>query len=101
MLFLILLRYTRSLDEVLAQLPAHRDYLDRHFAAGRLLFSGPRIPRDGGVILCRAETQEQARGLAEEDPFLLSGVADAEIVAFEASNVATGLEALLAPAPSP
>ena len=56
---------------------AHRDYLDEAYQAGKLLISGPRIPRTGGVIIACVKT----RG---EDPFHKQGIADYEVIEFKA-----------------
>ena len=53
-MFIVLLTYKLPLAEVERHLAAHREYLDRQYAAGTFLCSGPQNPRTGGVILCRA-----------------------------------------------
>ena len=53
-MFLVLLTYLQPLDAVDACLAEHREYLQRHYAAGVFQLSGPRQPRDGGVILATA-----------------------------------------------
>lgn len=81
-MFVILLTYTKPLPEVEKHLDAHRTYLDRHYADGRFLCSGPRIPRTGGVIFCRAADRVAAEAQAKEDHFHPYGVAAHEIVEF-------------------
>lgn len=80
MLFLIVLRYIRPLAEVEEQLSAHRAYLQRHYASGHFLLSGRQEPRIGGVILLRAADRASAERIVVADPFIGSGVAEAELI---------------------
>ena len=75
-MFVILLSYKKPLAEVERYLAAHREYLDRHYADGVFLCSGPQNPRTGGVILCRAADRAAVEALTSEDPFRIHGVAE-------------------------
>lgn len=66
--FVLTLTYTAPLDRIDALLPAHRRWLDGHYAAGTFLASGPRIPRDGGVILARGRSRTDLAALVRDDP---------------------------------
>ena len=88
-MFIVLLTYKLPLAEVERHLAAHREYLDRQYAAGTFLCSGPQNPRTGGVILCRAADR------AAEDPFRIHGVADYEIIEFSPVKRLPGFEAFL------
>lgn len=99
-LYLLLLTYTRPLEEVNAHLEEHRAYLRRAYAAGHFLVSGPRVPPGGGVILARAASAEDALALTRDDPFNQLGLATYEIVAFDALWSAPEFAPLLAE-PSP
>jgi uncharacterized protein YciI len=81
--FVLTLTYTAPLDQIDALLPAHRRWLDGHYAAGTFLASGPRIPRTGGVILARASSVADLVALIGEDPFARAGAAEYAIVEFE------------------
>ena len=94
-LCLILLTYVKPLDEVDAQMAAHVAWLDRGLSEGLFLVAGRRDPRTGGVILCRGKAG-QVEALAQTDPFVTSGVATAEVIAFNASFAAPALADLLA-----
>ncbi len=83
-LYLIMLTYTRPLEEVNAHLEEHRAYLRRNYAEGHFIVSGPRVPPGGGVILARAASEQAARDLIREDPFGQLGLATYEIIAFDA-----------------
>jgi uncharacterized protein YciI len=82
-MFIILLRYSRPLEEVDALLDGHRAFLDKHYASGRFLLSGRRVPRVGGVILARGDDEVELGRLLGEDPFHAAGVAAYEVIRFE------------------
>ena len=90
-MFIVLLTYKLPLAEVERHLAAHREYLDRQYAAGTFLCSGPQNPRTGGVILYRAAVE----ALTAEDPFRIHGVADYEIIEFSPVKRLPGFEAFL------
>jgi uncharacterized protein YciI len=94
-LCVVLLTYTVPLDEIDAKMKAHIAWLDAGYDAGVFLASGRRVPRTGGVILVRGHEAEVA-ALIATDPFVESGAAEAEVIAFTASQAMDGLGALLA-----
>jgi uncharacterized protein YciI len=93
--FLLLLTYVKPLAEVDALMRKHVAWLDEHYAAGRFLVSGRRIPRTGGVIIARGEDRAEIEALAATDPFVRGDVATCEVVEFRASQKAPGLDRLL------
>jgi len=42
------------------------------------------VPRTGGVIIARVKTPEEANALIQEDPFFKEGIADYEVIEFQA-----------------
>jgi uncharacterized protein YciI len=94
--FLVLITYTQPLEAVEAVLAAHREYLQQHYAAGVFLLSGRKEPRDGGVILARANSAVALKAILDEDPFSISGVASYQIVEFIPTMSAPELATLLA-----
>lgn len=94
-MFVLLLTYIKPLAEVEKHLAAHREYLDRHYAAGTFLCSGPQNPRAGGVILCRAADRAAVDALVREDPFRLHGVAEYTTIEFTPTKQAAGFETFL------
>ena len=63
-------------------MPAHRRFLDEHFAAGEFLASGPQVPRTGGVIIARAADRDAIEQLVAADPFTRDGLATYDVHAF-------------------
>jgi uncharacterized protein YciI len=81
-MFIVSLTYEVPLAEIDAHLEAHRDFLDRHFATGAFLASGPKVPRTGGVILAAVAEREALDRILAEDPFQRNGLASYAIEAF-------------------
>ena len=92
-MLLLLLTYTRPLAEVDALMREHVAWLDMHYAAGRFVVSGRRVPRTGGVIVARGDDREAMEALAASDPFAARGVATCEAVQFRASQAEAGFVA--------
>ncbi|HEY5801627.1 MAG TPA: YciI family protein [Burkholderiaceae bacterium] len=82
-MFIILLHYIKPLEEVERHLPAHRAFLEKHYADGHFIVSGRRVPRTGGVIIAKAAGREQVNDLIAGDPFYRHEVAEYDIVEFE------------------
>ena len=81
-MFIVILTYKKSLEEVDRYLQAHRDYLAEHYAAGDFIMSGPQTPRVGGVIVMRAENRSVVDTIIAQDPFKVNAIADYQIVEF-------------------
>lgn len=94
-MFVILLTYKRPLAEVERFLADHRTYLDRNYAEGTFLCSGPQNPRTGGVILCRAADRAAVEALIAQDPFRIHGIADYTVVEFSPTKLQPGFEAFM------
>lgn len=94
-LFLVLIRHTRPADEIDRMRPAHREFLRRHYEAGRLIVSGPRCDRTGGVVLARAGSAEEVAAWFEADPYSLARAAEYEVVEFAVGSHAEGFERFL------
>ena len=99
-LYLILLKYIRPPEEVTAHVEEHRAYLRRHYTAGDFIVSGPRVPPEGGVILARAASEADARALIADDPFSQLGIAEYQLIPFDALWSAPGFAALLETPPA-
>lgn len=78
--FLINITYVVPLEKVVEITPAHRDYLKLQYEAGRLIFSGPRVPRTGGVLFAKAEDISEIQAMIAGDPFKTEGIAEYEVV---------------------
>lgn len=59
--------------------PAHLDYLNGLFLEGKIFASGPFADGKGGMVIYKAETQEEAQSLAENDPVIVAGCRTLEL----------------------
>ncbi|WP_343639651.1 YciI family protein [Roseateles sp.] len=80
MLFIVTLNYRAAQADIAAQLPAHRDWLARHVAAGRFVVAGPLEPRTGGLILAHCEDRAELDALLADDPFVTFGLVDVAVL---------------------
>jgi uncharacterized protein YciI len=85
-MFVIELTYKAPLSEIDASMAAHVRFLKKYYAAGNFLISGRKIPRDGGIIVAVAKSQEDIEAIIREDPFCARGLADFRIIQFRASQ---------------
>jgi len=81
-MLIIELTYKKPLDEVENHLQEHRDFLTKYYGKDIFIASGPKQPRNGGIILAKA-TREEGETLIKEDPFYINGIADYSIIVFE------------------
>ncbi|UGX84741.1 YciI family protein [Phyllobacterium meliloti] len=94
-MYVVSLNYVAPLEELDAVIDGHIAFLDRHYASGTFLASGRKVPRTGGVILARSESEEALRAILAEDPFWQKKLATYDIQQFVATKAQKGLEGLL------
>jgi uncharacterized protein YciI len=94
-MFFISLRYVKPLAVIDSLISEHVAYLREQYAAGIFLLSGRKVPRDGGVIVCRGVSREELARILSRDPFARAGAAEYDIVEFTPSMAGEGLEGLL------
>jgi uncharacterized protein YciI len=98
-MFVIELIYKAPLTDIDASMRPHMAYLKQHYAAGRFLVSGRKVPRDGGIILALGESREEIEAIVKEDPFVSRGLAEYRIIEFRESQRADSIDELLAAKP--
>ena len=94
-MYLILMNYVKPLEVIDELLPAHRKFLEANYQAGLFLLSGPREPRNGGVILAQAGNRAELAKVLDQDPFITEGAATYEIIEFKATRTGKALRFLL------
>ena len=94
-MFLVLLNYIKPLDQIDRLIPAHRQFLERHYASGHFLLSGRKDPRSGGVIVARAMERAELEAILAQDPFSVDKAADYTIVAVVPTMAAEQLAFLM------
>lgn len=94
-MFVVVLTYRVDLARVDEALQDHIAWLDRQYADGVFLASGPRVPRTGGVILAGNLPADELERRLAEDPFRRQGLAEYAVTEFVPSRAAEGLHQLL------
>jgi uncharacterized protein YciI len=67
-IYVAILTYLRPIEEIEAKLDAHIDWLKQGYAEGAFMASGRRLPRTGGIILCRGRSLEDVEDRLSRDP---------------------------------
>ncbi|OCL19150.1 YciI family protein [Gilliamella sp. wkB171] len=94
-MFIFSITYLKPVSEVEKYLPQHIDYLERHYQSGHFIASGRKVPRIGGIILCRAESREQAIAIMQKDPFCIQQIAQYELIEFIPTKFAKQFEVFI------
>lgn len=87
MFFVVLVHYTAPLPAVDAIRPAHIEHLERYAREGVFHAWARRDPPTGGVLVAAAPDRAALEAIIAQDPYVRAGVAQAEIVEFNATNV--------------
>ncbi len=84
MWYLVLSRRVRTNEETEPRTPAHRDWLDDNHRAGNLLFSGPSTDGGYGIYIVLADSLEDAKKLAGQDPYHIHGDREMQVLEWRA-----------------
>lgn len=87
-MFLVSVIYKKDFEQIEPFVPAHGAFLDKYYQAGKLIFSGRKVPRTGGFILAHQLTRTELEQILTEDPFYTNGLADYEITEFTPTKYA-------------
>lgn len=89
-MLIVELTYKVPLEKVNQSLESHRDFLATAYAQGKMIASGPKEPRDGGIILSKIDKKDMEK-LIQDDPFYVEGIADYRIIEFSPNRVADNI----------
>src|SRR5688572_6454112 len=84
MWYLVLSKRVRSNAETEPRTPAHRDWLDAQHRAGRLLFSGPSTDGGHGIYIVLADSLDEAKQIAGQDPYHVAGDREMQVLEWRA-----------------
>ncbi|APA85898.1 hypothetical protein BJG93_11200 [Paraburkholderia sprentiae WSM5005] len=90
-MYVINVIYTASLDRIDDALDAHRAFLAKQFDAGIFVAAGPKVPRDGGIILAVRIERDRLDRILASDPFAEQQLARYEVTEFKTTRLAPGL----------
>jgi len=81
-MFLLNITYIKPIEEIDAVLAPHRVWLEELCQRKVVVVSGPKNPRQGGLILLSVKTRAEAEAIVAADPFTSAGVSSVEIIEF-------------------
>lgn len=81
-MFLVVTEYQKGVEEIERFLPAHSAFLEQYYQQKKVVFSGRRNPRVGGMILFNVGTEQEVEGILAQDPFKQNGIAAYNIMEF-------------------
>jgi uncharacterized protein YciI len=91
--FIIELIYKADLARIDAHMRAHMRFINAHYAAGRFVVSGRKVPRDGGIIVAVGTDRAAIEAIVRQDPFVTLGLADVRVIEFRPSQRAKDIQA--------
>jgi uncharacterized protein YciI len=59
--------------------PQHLEYLEALSEQGKIFAKGPFVDGSGGLVVYKADSLEEARQLAQKDPYVTEGVRRLEL----------------------
>ena len=74
--------YIAPIEKIDDVLPKHREFLQTGYRNGMLLCSGPKNPRIGGIVIARAETEQEIVNFFAGDPYKINNLAEYRITEF-------------------
>ncbi|MFN8576146.1 MAG: YciI family protein [Candidatus Sericytochromatia bacterium] len=80
--FLVELKYLVDISKIDEILKEHREFLQTGYDKGLLLCSGPKNPREGGVIIARDESLESLQSFFKQDPYSIENYAEYKFTEF-------------------
>ncbi|WP_075981763.1 YciI family protein [Bacillus massilinigeriensis] len=86
-MYIINLNYLVPIERVDEVREEHLEYLDRYFSKSIFRVSGPKVPRNGGIILAEGVTREELEVILREDPFFEKKIADYEVIEFTPTKI--------------
>ncbi|WP_203812781.1 YciI family protein [Paractinoplanes tereljensis] len=78
-------KYLVSLEEVDKARDEHLAFLDGLVKSGKLVIAGRQNPPVGGLVMIEAETEDEARALMADDPYVQRGLAEYTATGFRPS----------------
>ncbi|WP_223067542.1 YciI family protein [Paenibacillus caui] len=85
-MFIISLKYKAAIEKVNETRDEHIKFLDKYYEKSVFLASGPKVPRNGGVIIADQVSKDELEQIIKEDPFWIKQIADYEIIEFIATK---------------
>ena len=81
-MFIVILTYKKPLEQVDELIPAHLEFLKKYYEQLKIICSGRRKPRVGGVILANTDSLDALWAILKEDPFYTHEIATFDVIEF-------------------
>ena len=94
---IVALKYTAPLERIQKTVEKHRAYLRELHAKGKMVASGPFIPREGGALILRIDDPSEIEALRARDPYHQEGLCTDTIHVWDPNIGREGLDSLAAP----
>lgn len=85
-MFIAILTYKKPIEQIDAFLEEHILYLKKYHENKKIIFSGRRKPRVGGIILIKSDNIQEVQELVDNDPFSIHDLVNYEIIEFTPTN---------------
>ena len=86
----VALKYRYPLERMLQTIDRHRGYLRELLAQGKMIASGPFVPREGGALLLRVEDESEIQPILDKDPFQIERLVDTTIYKWRRTSASRG-----------
>jgi uncharacterized protein YciI len=93
----VALKYLAPLDRMMQTLDRHRAYLRELHAQGKLVCSGPFVPREGGGLLLRVDDPAEIPALLAKDPYQMEKIVSHTVQVWDPNIGREGLDGLARP----
>ena len=93
----VALKYRYPLERMLKTIDRHRAYLRELLVQGKMVASGPFVPREGGGLLLRVEEESEIASILAKDPFQLEELVETTIYKWAPNIGVEGLDSLPRP----
>lgn len=94
-LFIVILTYKVPLKKIDAFRSAHLDFLSNYYAKDYFVASGPQIPRKGGIIIAKSDSNDALQEILKQDPFAANDLAIYEIIEFSPTKWSKEFESIV------
>jgi uncharacterized protein YciI len=94
-MFVVLLKFAANKARAGAFMEAHKAWIERGFDDGVFLLAGSLRPGLGGAVVANNTSLPDLQRRVDNDPFVMEGVVDAEILDIATSRADRRLESVL------
>jgi uncharacterized protein YciI len=96
--YILFINPTKSPQELEPVFPAHSEFLERYYKAGKFILTGGLTARPAGMVLANVTSGDELKAMLAEDPFVREQLAEYEVIEFKPSRYHQSLASLIAPA---